>query len=78
MRHSRDTNMGVRFLTAVELDSLAAAAAAGAMSSAAPVEPAQPVTGTELRRTLFGIGKPVEDTIVRKITPHSGGFSRHS
>ena len=74
VRHHNGTGMGVRFLTAVEVDSLAAAAT----GAQAPPEPMRPVTGAELRRILFGGPKPDEPIIVRKFSSYSSGFSRYS
>ena len=65
VRHRNGTSLGVRFLSEVAVEGLAAAhepaAAAGAKSVA-------PVKGGDLRRTIFGTGEPEEPVIVRRYT----------
>lgn len=70
VRHCNGINMGVRFQTAVAVDSLATAAGA-------PVELPAPVAGGELRRTLFGAGKASEDMILRQFSTPAGVVIRH-
>ena len=89
VRHQSGINMGVRFLTEVEVDRLAnatavASAAAGAVSSARTGQsskPApkvlEPVTGGAVRRTVFGAPAPEEPEIIRTFSTPSGGIIRH-
>lgn len=69
IRHTRGNMMGVRFYTAVEIDALVAAT-----SSQPQATRREPVTGTELRKRLFG-SDPV---IVREYRTNSSDFLRDS
>ena len=88
VRHQSGVNMGVRFLTEVEVDRLAnataAATSAGAVSSTRTGQSSKPapkvpelVTGCALRRTLFGAPAPEEPEIIRTFSTPSGGIIRH-
>lgn len=69
IRHTRGSMMGIRFYTAVEIDALVAA------SSPTPAAPrSEPLTGTELRKRLFGN----EPLMVREYKPSSSDFLRGS
>jgi hypothetical protein len=71
VRHSLMTSMGVRFLTAVELDKMAAAE-----NQMRPPAPAEPVTIAELRRKLFGVGEDEEPVIIHRVSSYAGGALR--
>ena len=72
VRHSRDPSMGVRFLTGVEVDNLTAP------RDTVTAGPPAPLSGSELRRKLFGGDAEPEVNLVRRFSTPSGGFHRQS